>query len=145
VKRSGFLPRKTPLKGACKLRPAAKRKPSRAYQLCSGVQVFPDAREVCLDTASGRREYKRRTKVMGDRQGWLCAICGEPFDSQNPLRVPTFDHERARGAGGGFRDDSLTYPDGRPRNAALCYVCQGFKGSRRFEWRGGNYQPYGGR
>lgn len=83
-------------------------------------------REVCLRTAAGVREYRKRVELMHERQMGLCAICGRPLR----LEQATFDHERPRGLGGGFRDDRLTV-DGVPINAAVHGLCNSIRGSRR--------------
>ena len=90
-----------------------------------------DGTDECnLKTAEGKREYFRRTRQMSLRQNHSCAIC------KRFLVEPTFDHERTRKLG---RVDSITYPDGRWRNAALCYECNGAKGSSRYAWQNGQY------
>lgn len=90
------LTRRTSLKGNQRLRPVAKRKPTRVYAIEDGVQTFPDGREACLPTTAGRREYKRRTKKMAERQGLRCAICVFPFDGY--LGPATFEHQAGRTA-----------------------------------------------
>lgn len=96
--------------------------------------TYRDGRQVCLDTAAGKREYRWRTELMWQRQGETCAI-GNHF-----MRVEdaTFDHEDGRGHGGGHRDDRIEV-NGEPKNAALCVAHQGLKGSRRYKWQQGKY------
>jgi hypothetical protein len=83
-------------------------------------------REVCLKTAAGVREYRKRVELMHERQLGLCAICVRPLR----LEQATFDHEVPRGLGGGFRDDRIEV-DGVPQNAAVHGLCNANKGSRR--------------
>lgn len=89
----------------------------------------PGGREVCDKTKRGRAEYRRRVEVMRERQGELCAICGLYLGPE----AATFDHERPRGMGAGFRDDRLEV-DGRPINAAVHFMCNVRRGSRRTEY-----------
>ena len=96
------------------------------------VKIFPDGREVCLPNAAGNAEYKQRTEQMSVRQAYLCALCGLP------MREPTFDHERSRGHGGAFRDDRIEVR-GAWQNAAVHWLCNGNKGSKRRAWRDGKY------
>lgn len=95
-------------------------------------------REICTDTAAGRREYFRRTREMAERQDHLCAIC-EEF-----MVDPTYDHQRGRGLNGGFRDDRIVIR-GRWHNAAVHFLCNGRKGSRKYRWFKGKYVPVGQR
>lgn len=104
--------------------------------LTPGVKTYSDGREVCTGTAFGKREYKRRTEAMRERQGGRCAIGGEWL----AVGEAQFDHEAGRGSGGGHRDDRIEI-DGQWVNAAVCGECNGRKGSRRYEWRGGLYLP----
>lgn len=97
------------------------------------IRIMPDGREICSKTKAGREEYQSRTVQMAIRQLGICAL------GPHPLIDPTFDHERSRG--GGQRDDRITNPDGSWKNAAVCWFCNGNKGSRRYEWRNGKYQP----
>jgi hypothetical protein len=46
------------------------------------------------------------------------------------LEAATFDHAAGRGLGGFKRDDRIEV-DGHWQNAAVCWSCNGFKGSRR--------------
>lgn len=89
------------------------------------VETRRDGNEVCTNSVAGKREYNRRTLAMAERQDWLCAICGcRMFDNI------TFDHEKGRGMGGGKRDDRIEI-DGKWHNAAVHWLCNGDKGSRR--------------
>jgi 5-methylcytosine-specific restriction endonuclease McrA len=83
-------------------------------------------REVCTKTAAGRREYRKRVELMWERQDGLCALCVRPLR----LEQATFDHERPRGHGGGFRDDRIEI-DGQPINAAVHGLCNLDRGSKR--------------
>lgn len=97
--------------------------------------TYPDGRQECLETAAGKREYRWRTEVMWQRQGEMCAM-------GHPMRVEeaSFDHEAGRGHGGGHRDDRIEV-DGQWKNAAVCVVHNGLKGSKRYKWQEGNYLP----
>jgi len=86
--------------------------------------TYDDGREVCQENTAGRREYRRRTLAMRDRQGELCARCGEWMSEADT----TFDHENGRG--GGKRDDRIEV-DGERQNAALHGKCNHEKGSKR--------------
>lgn len=83
-------------------------------------------REVCTDSAAGRREYKNRTDEMCRRQGWLCGICREPMRPEEA----TFEHADGRGHGGGHRDDRITI-NGKRHNSAAHGLCNVKKGSKR--------------
>ena len=90
------------------------------------VHIYPGGRECCnLLTAAGKAEYKHRTMLMLDRQNGLCCICHLPLMPS----AATFDHERCRGLGGGFRDDRISLPDGKWLNGAMCWICNSIKGS----------------
>jgi len=72
--------------------------------------------------------------MMAELQNFLCAICGEW------MIIPTFDHADNRCAG--HKDDRMIdFKTGRRINAALCFSCQGLKGSRRYHWIEGKYTP----
>lgn len=103
------------------------------------IRKMKDGREVCLDTLVGRGEYRDRMLAMADRQDWLCAICGRAMAGW----TLTFDHQAGRGLGGGHRDDRIEV-DGNWQNAALHGACNIGKGSKRYEWRDGKYQPVPG-
>jgi len=83
------------------------------------VRVYPDGREVCVDSRDGWREYKRRVKVMLQRQGHRCCLCNRPLALGNA----TFEHQRRRGMGAAWRDDRIT-KDGEDWNGAAHWVCQ---------------------
>jgi len=89
------------------------------------VKVYPDGREVCSDTADGKAEYDHRRRVMLERQGGVCCICGRPLKHSDA----SFEHEHCRGAGGAWRDDRTELPDGRWINGAACWTCNSAKGS----------------
>lgn len=117
--RKAWLPRK-------RKRPRRKSapKPKRA------IRIYADGREVCdLSTREGRGVYGQRIDEMAVRQKGVCALCGLLLGGDR-----TFEHEAGRGTGGGHRDDRIAYPDGRWMNAALHYLCNGRKGSRRYYW-----------
>lgn len=88
-----------------------------------------DGRQVCdLTTAEGKREYKRRTEVMWERQNALCSICQLPMR----LEEATFEHQDGRGHGGGHRDDRIEI-DGKPHNSVAHGFCNVEKGSVRLD------------
>lgn len=87
------------------------------------VRVYPDGREVCQDSAAGWREYKRRVKVMLQRQGGRCCLCNRPLALGNA----TFEHQRRRGIGAAWRDDRIS-KDGQNWNGAAHWVCNGVRG-----------------
>jgi hypothetical protein len=102
------------------------------------VHTYPDGREVCQQqTKAGADEYRLRRMLMRDRQRCLCAICGLYMTEQ----LTTFDHERGRGNGGAWRDDRILDDNGAWMNAAAHYACNTEKGSRRYAWQDGVYQP----
>jgi hypothetical protein len=100
------------------------------------VIVKEDGREICSDTPEGRAEYWERTKQMANRQGWICACgCGERLDfTESPFREGnlSFDHEHGRGRN--RRDDRILLADGSWQNAAMKYLCNQIKGSRRIQY-----------
>lgn len=101
------------------------------YPPVAGVMTLPDERELCVTDEA----YRLRTTEMADRQGNICAIC------RHLMTFPTFDHELSRGLGGHRRNDAITYPSGRWRNAALCLECNTRKGSTRYAWIDRQYVP----
>jgi 5-methylcytosine-specific restriction endonuclease McrA len=87
----------------------------------NGVRYYPDSREVCQDTAAGRREYKRRLDEAWHRQEATCGICKRTL----VWAEATVDHIQPRGMGGARRDD-------RQENIqAVHAVCNSLKGSKR--------------
>lgn len=86
-----------------------------------------------LDTAEGKRRYDENRYKMEVRQGFQCAICERIAGS-----MMDFDHETSRG--GGKQDDRIEV-DGHWKNAALCRRCNTEKGSKRYHWLNGKYQP----
>ena len=94
------------------------------------VKTYPDGREICLET---KGEYLFRLNSMRERQCNLCAICRQHAHL-------LFDHEAGRGSGGGHRDDRIEVT-GHWQNAALCYDCNQEKGSKRYHWVNGVYEP----
>jgi hypothetical protein len=92
------------------------------------VHVYPDGREVIDTTTSdGKRIYKGLTLAMAERQGNRCALCAKVFFTE-----PTFDHQNGRHPS---RIDERIEVNGEWLNAALCWVCNGFKGSRRIPYK----------
>ena len=96
----------------------------RYWTICDGaVRVYPDGREVCQNSADGWREYKRRVKVMWERQGRRCCLCNRALALGNA----TFEHQRRRGMGAAWRDDRIER-DGVDWNGAAHWVCNGERG-----------------
>lgn len=91
------------------------------------VRIFPSGREVCLQNSAGRKEYRRRTLAMFDRQNGVCSWCGIRMAKDDA----TFDHTIPRGHGGGSRNDAIQDRDGKPINSAMHLACNQDKGSRR--------------
>jgi hypothetical protein len=98
---------------------------SQHYDLIldGAVRVYRDGREVCVNSAKGWREYKRRVKVMVQRQNFRCCLCGRPLALANA----TFEHQRRRGMGAAWRDDRIE-KDGQPWNGAAHWNCNSGKG-----------------
>jgi len=91
--------------------------------LDGAVRVYPGGREVCRDSKAGWLEYKRRVKLMWERQGRRCCLCGRPLALWNA----TFEHQRRRGIGAAWRDDRIT-KDGQDWNGAAHWVCNAGRG-----------------
>jgi hypothetical protein len=91
--------------------------------LSGAVRVYPDGREVCIDSTAGWREYKRRVEVMVQRQNHRCCLCGRRLSLANA----TFEHQRRRGMGAAWRDDRIT-KDGQDWNGAAHWACNSEKG-----------------
>ncbi len=95
------------------------------------VLYLDDGRMICnLETDEGRRIYSILLEQMWLRQNGICPLCGRPLARAEA----TFDHERPRGAGGGWRDDRIeVVQDGKlvKQNAAVHGICNSLKGSRR--------------
>ena len=92
------------------------------------VRVYTDAlgevvREVCQNSKAGWLEYNRRVKVMLERQGRRCGLCGKPLALGNA----TFEHQRRRGMGAAWRDDRIL-KDGADWNGAAHWTCNVEKG-----------------
>lgn len=108
-------------------------KPSLKYDLiCDGAvrKYHGSGREVCCDTPKGRAEYARRTEEMCLRQHNICKR------AIHLIVDPTFDHERSRGGGGGFRDDrTRNEKTGEEMNGCSCLKCNGEAGSKPFHAR----------
>jgi hypothetical protein len=86
--------------------------------LDGAVRVYPDGRQVCVDSVAGWREYKRRVSVMLQRQEGRCCLCGKPLALGNA----TFEHQRRRGMGAAWRNDN---PD---VNGAAHWTCNSERG-----------------
>jgi len=92
--------------------------------LDGAVRVYPDGREVCeTKIRAGHEEYKRRVKLMWERQGRRCCLCGKALALLNA----TFEHQRRRGMGSAWRDDRIT-KDGQDYNGAAHWMCNGVRG-----------------
>ena len=95
------------------------------------IKVYSDGREVIENhKRKGRQEYRRRIKLMWERQNELCCICSQWLD----LEQATFEHQDGRGMGGGHRDDRIL-KDGKPYNGAAHALCNAEKGSQRITTR----------
>lgn len=92
--------------------------------LNGAVRVYPDGREVCVNSKDGWLEYNRRVKLMLQRQGGRCSLCGRPLALLNA----TFEHQRRRGMGAAWRQDAIVDADGNWINGAAHWVCNGEKG-----------------
>ena len=90
---------------------------------CGSYRIYPDGREVCQNSKDGWLEYKRRVKVMHQRQGGRCSLCNRPLALGNA----TFEHQRRRGMGAAWRDDRIE-KDGLPWNGAAHWICNAEKG-----------------
>ena len=115
--------------------PAFPKPSQQKKRLKNPVKVMPDGREICDEsTTAGWNEYKRRVKVMWERQGRICGLMISDYCKARGGRLlleeSTFDHEIPRGMGSARRDDR-TEVDGKPINSAVCQWCNSEKGSRR--------------
>lgn len=99
--------------------------PSLRFELIldGAVRQYPNGREVCQDNAAGMREYKRRLRVMLQRQNFRCCLCTGKLS----LADATFEHQRRRGMGAAWRDDRIT-KNGEDWNGAAHWVCNSEKG-----------------
>ena len=107
------------------LKSAYKLEPSLRYEfiLDGAVIRYRDGREVCVNSATGWQEYKRRVRLMWQRQERRCCLCNRPLALANA----TFEHQRRRGMGSAWRDDRIE-KDGQPWNGAAHWICNGEKG-----------------
>lgn len=96
--------------------------------ILNGVMTYADGRQVCAETAAGRREYDRRIRFMVDRQFNRCCLCGQPFMRPEDA---SFEHEGGRGMGGARRDDRLWLGANKPLNGASHGWCNAKRGSKR--------------
>jgi hypothetical protein len=104
-------------------------------------RVMLDQREICRNepiggTSEGRREYKRRIKLMLERQNGICCLAVHLGCCAGPLRLEdsTFEHEHGRGLGGGKRDDRIELPNGKWINGASCYRGNQMKGGNKLAY-----------
>lgn len=109
--------------------------PSLRYELiCGGcVREYPDKRQVCCDTADGKREYNRRIQEMRLRQHGICCLLGKVKSCKGLMSAEeaTFEHGEPRRMGAAFRDDRIWDENGDPMNGAAHGWCNREKGSRR--------------
>lgn len=106
-------------------------------------KVMPDGREICFtvgrvtQSVRGRKEYRRRTLAMLERQGGRC--CLEGYAPMCPGKLnpeeATFEHEHGRGAG--KRDDRIVRSTGKWINGAAHATCNVWKGSRYIDYNRG--------
>lgn len=115
-----MIPRRRPIP-RFKLRPEV----SQHFELIlnGAVRLYRDGREVCVNSKAGWIEYKRRVKVMLQRQNHRCCLCNRPLALANA----TFEHQRRRGMGAAWRDDRIT-KDGEDWNGAAHWTCNSEKG-----------------
>jgi hypothetical protein len=105
-------------------------KPGQIKKPLEAFKTFPDGREVCNDNKAGKDEYKRRRRVMWERQGKTCGLQIAPQCMKRlPWEYATFEHQDGRGYAGSKRDDRVEI-DGKPYNLVACPWCQSMKGSR---------------
>jgi len=103
------------------------------------IHIMPDGREICARGTdsrgqAGQAEYKRRVKLMWERQEGICCLYGflEECHGKLDLRDATFEHEHGRTSG--KRDDRIVLPDGRWINGAAHSTCNFLKGSRKIPY-----------
>ena len=112
-------------------------KPSDIEQEPLAVHIVDGGIERCNKmTAAGRAEYRRRIRLMWERQGERCCLEGYIPQCLGYLRLEqaTFEHEWGRGMGGAIRDDRIELPDGTWINGASHSLCNTLKGSRRIQY-----------
>jgi hypothetical protein len=108
-------------------------KPSQIKVAPVAFRTFAGDREVCnLTCKAGRDEYERRKRVMWERQGKTCCICGLKLR----WAEAQFEHQEGRGFNGGHRDDriwKLNVDTGKmePYNGVAHPMCNSRKGSQR--------------
>jgi hypothetical protein len=86
-----------------------------------------DGREICLQNADGRAEYKRRKMLMWQRQSGLCSL------GKEPIRLIDGEFEHAEGRTSGRRDDRIVDEKGNPINSLACRKHNRAKGSKHFQ------------
>ena len=85
----------------------------------------PGGREICnFKTTLGTLTYRERTMQMAMRQNFICRWCGFPM----PLGSITFDHDNHRTKS---RQDDRIEVEGEWKNAAVHFVCNGERGSKK--------------
>lgn len=111
-------------------------KPGQIKRPAEPVKVFADGREVCeCKTEAGREEYKRRKRLMWERQNKRCILEGICPTCPGKLRwgEATFEHEKGRGSGGSKRDDRIEI-NGKRTNGVAHIQCNGWKASRSIQY-----------
>jgi hypothetical protein len=111
-------------------------KPGQVKYVPQGVKIYADGREVCNNnTTVGHEEYKRRKRVMWERQNKICCLFRKCPTCPGKLRwgEATFEHEKGRGLGGSKRDDRIEI-DGKPVNGVAHAACNIWKGSRAIQY-----------
>ena len=105
---------------------ARNRGPSLRYRLSEdgSYRIYPDGREVCVDSYAGRREYLKRLELMLKRQEWKCCLCGKGIRSRDDA---TFEHQRRKGMGSAWRDDRVV-KHGQEYNGAAHWICNHERG-----------------
>jgi hypothetical protein len=102
-------------------------------------KTMDDGREICFtfgmvkESFKGRKEYRRRTEAMWERQRGVCCLHGHIPECPGPLLLSeaTFEHEKGRTAG--KRDDRIEV-DGQWINGAAHLICNQLKGSRFIDY-----------
>jgi hypothetical protein len=115
-------------------------KPGDIKEPAPAVRIYDGGREVCnMMTAAGKREYRRRTLEMRERQDNRCCLCHQWMSVQDT----TFEHEAGRGMNGAHRDDRIE-KDGKWLNGAAHFWCNSLKGSQRGNYNSQSTQHRGG-
>lgn len=113
-------------------------KPKNLKVTREAFKVCDDQREICYTfgmvkaSKKGRDEYRRRLKLMHERQKAVCCLSEHCPVCPGALcwEESTFDHENTRKE----RDDRIVLPNGRWQNGACHAICNVWKGSRRIPY-----------